>query len=79
MQRSAGVYRFPLLAKTVEFDPGSKEMHVVGATCTYSYPIAGEKCPAADISIPYLTPYTSYFLNRLNRSRYLSTDRKRYI
>ena len=28
MQRSAGVYRFPLLAKTDKFDPGSKEMHL---------------------------------------------------
>ena len=61
MQRSAGVYRFPLLAKTVEFDPGSKEMHVVGTTCTYSYPIAGEKCPAADIPFPKV-PYPVYFL-----------------
>ena len=29
MQRSAGVSRFPLLAKTDEFDLGSKEMHIV--------------------------------------------------
>ena len=53
MQRSAGVYRFPLLAKTDEFDPGSKEMHVLAVTYTYSYPIAGEKCSRSRRSIPY--------------------------
>ena len=74
MQRSARVYRFPLLAKTDEFDPGSKEMHVVAATCTYSYPISGEKS-AADIPFPTFV----HFLNRRNRPSYLSTDGKRHI